>query len=150
LRPDLVASAVAFALKRMSGRIGPKFAQLDTRLLMVRNHDFFDQLARELGDLPIYDQYKSPDVSNEFRESREVAEAASLIVDAYTVLCRTSPTRTTVFKMMIAGKTKRIIVRELKERSSQSIADDLVFCADAIILTAGEDVVNRLLAKKYS
>lgn len=150
MRPDLVAAAIAFAIRRMSGRVGPKFAQLDTRLLMVRDHDFYDQLARELGDLPIFDQYKPADTTQEFKQSREVAEAAAVVIDAYTVLCRTSPGRAIVFKMMIAGKTKRIIVRELRaQRSSPSIADDLTYCADYVVRKAGEDVIAALLRKNY-
>lgn len=150
MKPDLVAAAVAFAIRRMSGRIGPKLSQLDTRLLMVRDHDFFDELARELGDLPIFEQYKPADTTDEFKQSRVVAEAASVMIDAYTALCRMSPGRAIVFKMMIAGKTKRIIVRELRdERSSASIGDDLTYCADYLVRKAGEDVIAALLRKNY-
>lgn len=141
IKPHKLALVVRRSLVRLRGRVGPEFAKVNLDLLFVRNAEFFDDLARDIGEWGLRLQYE--DHNN--RRDPELVAALDSVLAAYTSLRREHSYKSMPFSRMVKGETLRRIMHNSPGRLPVSIRDDLAFCVDYIVKSAGISSIYRLI-----
>lgn len=136
MKPHQVASIVRKSIQLLDGKEGPRLAQLDMRLLLVRTPEFYYDLARDLREW-------TPAVMRDIKSTQESAPPRldhEKIVSGWLAARQQFPVGAKLFARLMAKRTMRQIYKEFKTRDPRSIADDIAAVSAYIVNYCGKSM----------
>lgn len=151
-----IATCCRLSWMLMAGSGGPRFAQVNVETLFVRDADFMVDLARDMadrwsdvsvrfGEIAEANRVAAEENASRRRLRSEALLVASDVVDVMRSLRRNHEYKWRMFQKMIGKQTLRQIVRRSKDRSGESIAEDIGWCSGEILRVVGEERLETLL-----